>query len=154
LFSKHKILVPSRKHGYGTFTCTSTFGEDTAPTASSTTTLKAFNNPFTPPGGGVQYALSPVAIVLFVDAFQGVAVPCVVPIVNEPLVSVFTRKTYGVLSTTAFPFVTRFAYEIVTTARVEELVNGFMEVNVGTELEIGDIELKKGTKLDAFDTLE
>jgi hypothetical protein len=59
-----------------------------------------------------------------------------------------------VLSTTAFPFVTRFAYEIVTTARVEELVNGFMEVNVGTELEIGDIELKKGTKLDAFDTLE
>jgi hypothetical protein len=84
-------------------------------------------------------------IVLFVDAFQGVAVPCVVPNDNEPLDTEFTRKTYGLLPTTSFPFVTRFAYEIVTTARVEELVNGVMEVNVG-----GGGTIKSSTPLDVF----
>ena len=73
------------------FIGTCTFGDDTFPDASWTTTLKAFVIPLASVGG-VQYALL-LALIILLDASQDVAVPWVVPIFNDPLVNEFTRKT-------------------------------------------------------------
>ena len=70
-----------------------------------------------------------------------------------PLVNEFTRKTYGVLSTTSSLFVTRSEYEIVSNVFVVPL-KAVTAVNVGGEAEIGDMEVNKDTMLDVSNTLE